>query len=137
MKDIKYYVFYNNNLKTITVLDVGKFTRLYNNEILSPSSNDKNLVFANMLLKSCSIAFDYYTVANATKNAEHDEIELINCDEKPDLMFKTTLKSKNNADLKTYIFCTLKTVSKENNEIVFPFFRHAQNINVIDNEVEK
>ena len=121
MKDIKYYVFYNNNLKAITVLDVGKFTRLYNNEILSPSSND----------------IDYYTVANATKNAEHDEIELINCDEKPDLMFKTILKSKNNADLKTYVFCSLKTVSKENNEIVFPFFRHAQNINVIDNEVEK
>ena len=42
MKEIKYYVFYNNNLKAITVLDVGKFTRLYNNEILSPSSNDKN-----------------------------------------------------------------------------------------------
>lgn len=136
MKEIKYYVFYNNNLKAITVLDVEKFTKLYNNEIISPSSNDKNLIFTNMLLKSCTIAFDYYTVANATKNAEHDEIELINCDEKPDLMFKTILKSKNNADLKTYIFCTLKTVLRENNEIVFPFFRHAQIVNMPEKERE-
>ena len=69
----------------------------------------------------------------------NDGITAVNkaLDEKPDLMFKTILKSKNHADLQTYIFCTLKTVSKENNEIVFPFFRHAQNINVIDNEVEK
>lgn len=134
MKEIKYYVFYNNNLKAITVLDVKKFTKLYNNEIISPSSNDKNLIFTNMLLKSCTIAFDYYTVANATKNAEHDEIELINCDEKPDLMFKTILKSKNNEDLKTYVFCSLKTVSKENNEIVFPFFRHAQIVNMPEKE---
>ena len=51
MKEIKYYVFYNNNLKAITVLDVEKFTKLYNNEIISPSSNDKNLIFTNMLLK--------------------------------------------------------------------------------------
>ena len=136
MKEIKYYVFYNNNLKAITVLDVEKFTKLYNNEIISPSSNDKNLIFTNMLLKSCTIAFDYYTVANATKNAEHDEIELINCDEKPDLMFKTILKSKNNEDLKTYVFCSLKTVSKENNEIVFPFFRHAQIVNMPEKERE-
>lgn len=136
MKEIKYYVFYNNNLKAITVLDVKKFTKLYNNEIISPSSNDKNLIFTNMLLKSCTIAFDYYTVANATKNAEHDEIELINCDEKPDLMFKTILKSKNNADLKTYIFCTLKTVLRENNEIIFPFFRHAQIVNMPEKERE-
>lgn len=136
MKEIKYYVFYNNNLKAITVLDVEKFTKLYNNEIISPSSNDKNLIFTNMLLKSCTIAFDYYTVANATKNAEHDEIELINCDEKPDLMFKTILKSKNNEDLKTYIFCTLKTVLRENNEIVFPFFRHAQIVNMPEKERE-
>ncbi len=136
MKEIKYYVFYNNNLKAITVLDVEKFTKLYNNEIISPSSNDKNLIFTNMLLKSCTIAFDYYTVANATKNAEHDEIELINCDEKPDLMFKTILKSKNNADLKTYIFCTLKTVLRENNEIIFPFFRHAQIVNMPEKERE-
>ena len=136
MKEIKYYVFYNNNLKAITVLDVEKFTKLYNNEIISPSSNDKNLIFTNMLLKSCTIAFDYYTVANATKNAEHDEIELINCDEKPDLMFKTILKSKNNADLKTYIFCKLKTVLRENNEIVFPFFRHAQIVNMPEKERE-
>lgn len=136
MKEIKYYVFYNNNLKAITVLDVEKFTKLYNNEIISPSSNDKNLIFTNMLLKSCTIAFDYYTVANATKNAEHDEIELINCDEKPDLMFKTILKSKNNEDLKTYVFCSLKTVSKENNEIIFPFFRHAQIVNMPEKERE-
>ena len=136
MKEIKYYVFYNNNLKAITVLDVEKFTKLYNNEIISPSSNDKNLIFTNMLLKSCTIAFDYYTVANDTKNAEHDEIELINCDEKPDLMFKTILKSKNNADLKTYIFCTLKTVLRENNEIIFPFFRHAQIVNMPEKERE-
>ena len=136
MKEIKYYVLYNNNLKAITGLDVEKFTKLYNNEIISPSSNDKNLIFTNMLLKSCTIAFDYYTVANATKNAEHDEIELINCDEKPDLMFKTILKSKNNADLKTYIFCTLKTVLRENNEIIFPFFRHAQIVNMPEKERE-
>ena len=136
MKEIKYYVFYNNNLKAITVLDVKKFTKLYNNEIISPSSNDKNLIFTNMLLKSCTIAFDYYTVANATKNAEHDEIELINCDEKPDLMFKTILKSKNNEDLKTYVFCSLKTVSKETKGIVFPFFRHAQIANMPKKERE-
>ena len=67
MKEIKYYVFYNNNLKAITVLDVEKFTKLYNNEILSPSTDDKNLVLTNLLLKSCTVALDYITVANTTK----------------------------------------------------------------------
>lgn len=136
MKDIKYYVFYNNNLKAITVLDVEKFTKLYNNEILSPSTDDKNLVLTNLLLKACTVALDYSTIANATKNAEHYEIKLINSDEENELMFKIALKNKSNAMLKTYIFCSLKTVPKGEKEIVFPFFRHAQVVNMpeIDKE---
>ena len=136
MKDIKYYVFYNNSLNAITVLDVAKFTKLYNNEILSPSSNDKNLVLTNLLLRSCTVAQDYITVANATKNAEHDEINLINSSEESELMFKIALKNKSNATLNTYIFCSLKTVPKGKKQIVFPFFRHAQVVNMpeIDKE---
>ena len=137
MKDIKYYAFYNNELNNVTVFSVKKFTDLYNKEILNPTTKDKNLIFTYALIKACQVAPNYTDAAKFVKNAEYDEIKLIDQDGAQDFTFKTTLKNKNGADIKTYIFCYLDIINKHDKAIILPFLRHAQNINVIDNEVEK
>lgn len=138
MKNIKYYIFYDNNISAITVFSVEKFTKLYNKEITSKKLPNEikghNVLFTKCILNSCNILENMMSASLIVKDAEYDEIKFINASEEPEFNFRIKLKNENGLEQTTFIFCSTDTINENKNTVIVPIYKQLQIVNMLDNQ---